>query len=49
MLLDLTGNEELSRVNYQQFKACFIANLSDRWFLTEPEIRDWLEKREVAA
>jgi len=49
MLLDLTGNEELSRVNYQQFKACFIANFSDRWFLTEPEIRTWLEKQEVPA
>lgn len=45
ILLDVTGDEQLSVRLHQDFKRDKIAQLDDRFVLTEDEIRDWLAER----
>jgi hypothetical protein len=43
ILLDLTGDRETARDNYQDFKCQFVASWQrDRWEVAEKEIRQWL-------
>lgn len=43
ILLDLTGDPELSVSRHQQFKRQFLAGAGNKLLITEPNIRDWLK------
>ena len=43
ILLDLTGDPDLSVRLHQDFKRALIATSSSRLLIIEPDIRDWLE------
>lgn len=47
ILLDVTGDEDLSVRLHQDFKRDKIAQLEDSFVLTEDEIRDWLIGKEA--
>ena len=46
LLLDATGDEELSMRHYQDFKFIIVANFRDDWYITKDEILEWLDGRE---
>lgn len=43
LLLDATGNEQIARCHYQNFKWEYITAWKDNWEITSQEITDWLK------
>ena len=48
LLLDATGDEQLSLRHYQDFKFMEVANWGEDWYISRDEILDWLDSRESA-
>lgn len=44
LLLDVTGNPELSQACYQDFKFHYVAAWGESWSITSREILKWLSK-----
>lgn len=42
ILFDLTGDKELSYALHQRFKRDFVSKWTERWFITEADIRSWI-------
>ena len=47
ILLDFTGNEELSLKYYQRFKEDFVCKWGEHWKINGDEIAKWLEDRKI--
>lgn len=45
LLLDATGDSELSVRQHQHFKREFVARWGEKWEITTDEINKWLERR----
>lgn len=43
LLLDVTGDERLSCLNYQVFKLTFVAGWAEEWSITSEQISAWLK------
>ena len=48
LLLDATGDEQLSLRHYQDFKFLEVANWGEDWYISRDEILEWLDSRESA-
>jgi len=48
LLLDATGDPELSVRLHQDFKRDFVARWDERWEITTEQIRSWVNKRRAA-
>jgi hypothetical protein len=44
LLLDVTGDPEVAKQHYQNFKWRFVAGWGDSWQITGDEIKQWLQK-----
>lgn len=44
LLLDVTGNPELTQAHYQNFKVDKVASWGEEWEVTSREILEWLGK-----
>ncbi|MCK5236291.1 MAG: hypothetical protein KAR06_04820 [Deltaproteobacteria bacterium] len=49
ILLDVTGDPEVSLLYYQWFKEGFIATLGKSWVIEASEVREWLAKEKQEA
>jgi len=49
LLLDVTGDEQLSVRMHQQFKRAFVAGWGDRWEMTADGIRGWVNLAKAEA
>lgn len=47
LLLDVTGNEEESKLYYQDFKDDFVSGWGDVWEISDNEIKNWLERIKI--
>jgi hypothetical protein len=44
LLLDVTGDTELSVRLHQDFKRTFVAQWGDQWSITDTQIKNWLSR-----
>lgn len=46
LLLDVTGNPDLSQAHYQDFKIEVVASWGEQWKITSQEILDWISREQ---
>ena len=47
LLLDVTGNPELTQAHYQDFKFYMVASWGEEWQITSMDILEWLKREEA--